>query len=89
MKIQTNVLIRDRDEQDPDFSLMLSPFDNSRKQLSLSDSSKASKDALLQVSATNKVFIFDLSYKEPVEMFFINNTPMFSDPNKYVDLGLQ
>ena len=89
VQIQTNVLIRDWDEQDPDFSLMLSPFDNSRKQLSLSDSSKASKDALLQVSATNKVFIFDLSYKEPVEMFFINNTPMFSDPNKYVDLGLQ
>lgn len=31
----------------------------------------------------------EFSYYTPVEVYFVNDTHIFSDPSSYVDLGLQ
>jgi len=44
---------------------------------------------LLQITVSDRIIVFDISYENPQEIFFFNATKQFIEPSRYVDSGIK
>ena len=81
----------------PYFSIILNEYEDLSGRLFLEErkrpknkgKAKTMDNSLLQISASDTVFIYDLSYATPTEVAFVNNSSFFDDAEYFPALNLQ